>query len=76
YHGHLETMRDVLLVVDACRRGILARVTRRLTERHRNAIRSGSVFVWMDHEAGMKRWTDGKTWSPSRVQGSWLVYKE
>ncbi|KAJ3364156.1 hypothetical protein GGF32_002536 [Allomyces javanicus] len=76
YIGHLETVHDVLLVVEACRRNLLPRVTRRLSERQRAAIRAGAVYVWRDHEAGIKRWTDGRTWSPSRVYGSFLVYRE
>ncbi|KAI2474456.1 cAMP-independent regulatory protein pac2, partial [Pyrenophora tritici-repentis] len=31
------------------------------------ANQSGSVFVWDEREAGMRRWTDGKSWSASRV---------
>ncbi|KAJ2682372.1 Gluconate transport-inducing protein, partial [Coemansia sp. RSA 1285] len=27
-------------------------------------------------ESGMKRWTDGRSWSPSRVQGCFLTYHE
>ncbi|KNE61727.1 hypothetical protein AMAG_06529 [Allomyces macrogynus ATCC 38327] len=76
YIGHLETVHDVLLVVEACRCNLLPRVTRRLSERQRAAIRAGAVYVWRDHEAGIKRWTDGRTWSPSRVYGSFLVYRE
>lgn len=40
------------------------------------SIRSGSVFVWDEREAGMRRWTDGKSWSASRVSGSFLTYRE
>ena len=39
-------------------------------------IQSGSVFVWDEREAGMRRWTDGKSWSASRVSGSFLTYRE
>ncbi|KAG7293814.1 hypothetical protein NEMBOFW57_003871 [Staphylotrichum longicolle] len=49
---------------------------RRLSEKERQAIRSGSVFVWDEREAGMRRWTDGKSWSASRVSGSFLTYRE
>lgn len=37
---------------------------------------SGSVFVWDEKEAGMKRWTDGRVWSASRVSGCFLTYRE
>lgn len=34
---------------------------------------SGAVFVFDVAEAAMKRWTDGKMWSPSRIDGNFLV---
>ncbi|KNE72779.1 hypothetical protein AMAG_17107 [Allomyces macrogynus ATCC 38327] len=76
YFGHIETTHDVLLVVEATRRGLLPRITRRLSERQRQQIRVGSVFVWREHEAGIKRWTDGRPWTPSRMHGSFMVYRE
>lgn len=65
-----------MLLVEACRQNLLPRVCSRLTEKNRRQIRSGSVFVWTDNETDMKRWTDGKSWSPSRVHGSFLLYQE
>ncbi|KAJ3368577.1 hypothetical protein GGF31_006259 [Allomyces arbusculus] len=76
YYGHIETTHDVLLVVEATRRGLLPRITRRLSERQRQQIRVGSVFVWRENEAGIKRWTDGRPWTPSRMHGSFMVYRE
>ncbi|KAF9975921.1 hypothetical protein BGZ65_008044, partial [Modicella reniformis] len=40
------------------------------------SVRSGSVYCFDEREAGMRRWTDGKSWSPSRVTGSFLTYRE
>ncbi|KAL1922197.1 uncharacterized protein VTP21DRAFT_9736 [Calcarisporiella thermophila] len=76
YHGHIKTRQDALLVFEACRLGVLQRQHRRLAEKERSAVRSGAVFVWDEKEAGMRRWTDGKHWSPSRVHGSFLSYRE
>ncbi|KAJ1928174.1 Gluconate transport-inducing protein [Tieghemiomyces parasiticus] len=76
YTGYIETGHDALLLFEACRRGILHRVQRRLGEKERNTIRSGSIFVWDEEESGMKRWTDGKSWSASRVLGCFLTYQE
>lgn len=76
YHGHVRTPLDAIILFEACRRGILPRVQRRLSEKERHAIVSGSVFVWDEREAGMRRWTDGKSWSASRVSGSFLTYRE
>ncbi|CAO3647584.1 unnamed protein product [Mucor fragilis] len=76
YIGYIKTPQDALLIFEACRRGTLNRVQRRLTSKERLSIHSGSVFAWDENEAGMRRWTDGRTWSPSRVLGSFLTYKE
>lgn len=74
--GYIKTPQDALIVFEACRRNQLNRVQRRLSSKERVQIRSGSVFAWDEREAGMRRWTDGRTWSPSRVLGSFLTYRE
>ncbi|EKG09062.1 Gluconate transport inducer 1/Pac2 [Macrophomina phaseolina MS6] len=76
YHGYLRTRNDAITLFEACRTGLLPRVQRRLSEKERQQIRSGSVFVWDERETGMRRWTDGKSWSASRVSGSFLTYRE
>ncbi|KAK0625308.1 Gti1/Pac2 family-domain-containing protein, partial [Bombardia bombarda] len=76
YYGHVRTPADAIKLFEACRLGLLPRVQRRLSEKERQSIRSGSVFVWDEREAGMRRWTDGKSWSASRVSGSFLTYRE
>ncbi|CAO1616923.1 unnamed protein product [Sympodiomycopsis kandeliae] len=53
------------------------RIHRRLLEHERpDLIKPGSVFVWDEKEAGMRRWTDGRCWSASRVSGCFLTYRE
>jgi hypothetical protein len=76
YNGQVRTPQDAIILFEACRLGLLPRVQRRLSEKERQSIRSGSVFVWDEREAGMRRWTDGKSWSASRVSGSFLTYRE
>ncbi|KAA8908973.1 hypothetical protein TRICI_004673 [Trichomonascus ciferrii] len=76
YHGHIRTQLDAIIIFEACRLGRLPRIRRRLSERERLQIKSGSVYVWDEGEAGMRRWTDGKSWSASRVSGSFLTYRE
>ncbi|KPI37358.1 cAMP-independent regulatory protein pac2 [Cyphellophora attinorum] len=76
YNGIVRTPSDAIILFEACRLGLLPRVQRRLSEKERQSIRSGSVFVWDEREAGMRRWTDGKSWSASRVSGSFLTYRE
>ncbi|KAJ6263779.1 hypothetical protein Dda_2350 [Drechslerella dactyloides] len=76
YHGMVRSPMDAIILFEACRQGLLPRVQRRLSEKERQSIKSGSIFVWDEREAGMRRWTDGKSWSASRVSGSFLCYRE
>ncbi|KAJ2776960.1 Gluconate transport-inducing protein [Coemansia javaensis] len=76
YHGFVDTATDALLLFDACCDGLLPRVQRRFGDRERQTIRSGAVYVWDEEETSMRRWTDGRTWSPSRVHGCFLIYYE
>ncbi|KAI2631093.1 Gti1/Pac2 family-domain-containing protein [Xylaria nigripes] len=76
YYGTVRCPADAIKLFEACRLGLLPRVQRRLSEKERQSIKSGSVFVWDEREAGMRRWTDGKSWSASRVSGSFLTYRE
>lgn len=76
YNGYIRTQVDAILLFEACRLGFLPRNRRRLSERERLQIGSGCIYVWEENEASMKRWTDGKSWSASRVSGSFLTYRE
>ncbi|KNZ46246.1 hypothetical protein VP01_743g2 [Puccinia sorghi] len=77
WFGLVQTPRDAYLLLEACRVGMLHRITRRLTDLERSqVIRPGAVFVWEEKEAGIKRWTDHVRWSPSRVSGAFLIYSE
>lgn len=73
FRGYIDTTLDALLVFEAARRGMIPRVTRRLIEKERGMIQSGAVFVFDEHESGIKRWTDGLIWSPSRILNNFLV---
>ncbi|KAJ7719429.1 Gti1/Pac2 family-domain-containing protein [Mycena maculata] len=76
WSGWIATTRDALLILEAARRGLIPRVTRRLADAERKMIASGSVFVFDEDESGIKRWTDGYFWSPSRILGNFLLYRE
>ncbi len=68
---HVRDARDAHIVFEAVRKGLLKPVFRRLNELERsNYIQSGSLFVWeeSDDEMGLKRWTDGRVWSQSRMR--------
>jgi len=85
--GFVGSTIEALLIFEAClgEGGPLAQkiITSRLTKNQRQLIRSGSIFVFYEDQTkgdknstGIKRWTDGKNWSPSRIEGNFLVYSE
>lgn len=88
YTGYIKTPMDAILLLAACdlpappeshKDAVYPprRITRRLLDDERaKLIRSGSVFVWEEREAAMRRWTDGRCWSASRVSGCFLTYRE
>lgn len=77
FYGHIASTQDALLLFEACLSGQLNHVARRPHDRERSAlIRSGNVFIYEEHSSGIKRWTDGVPWSPSRILGNFLVYRE
>ncbi|CAD6887214.1 unnamed protein product [Tilletia laevis] len=77
YVGYVQSTKDALLIFEAVRQNRLPKITRRLREEERMAlIRSGAVFVFDELESGVKRWTDGLYWSPSRILNNFLVYRQ
>lgn len=77
FTGYVATTHDALILFEACLTGVLHHVPRRPHDRERShLVRSGSVFIYEENSSGIKRWTDGVTWSPSRILGNFLVYRE
>ncbi|KAH9221080.1 Gti1/Pac2 family-domain-containing protein [Leptodontidium sp. 2 PMI_412] len=77
FFGHIASTQDALLLFEACLSGALNHVARRPHDRERvSLIKSGNVFIYEEHSSGIKRWTDGVPWSPSRILGNFLVYRE
>ncbi|TPX10790.1 uncharacterized protein E0L32_008179 [Thyridium curvatum] len=77
FYGFVKNTKDALHLIEACLRGKLHHVARRPHDKEREfLIRSGSIFVYEEHSAGIKRWTDGMNWSPSRILQNFLVYRE
>jgi hypothetical protein len=72
--GYVETTANALRLIHAARQGLIPRVTRRLHDFERKImVKSGAVFVFDVGESGIKRWTDGLSWTPSRIIGNFLV---
>ncbi|KMV66622.1 hypothetical protein M970_020990 [Encephalitozoon cuniculi EcunIII-L] len=76
FYGRVENESDCLVLIDLARWGLIPRVQRRLTSRERKQIRHGSVFIYCEEESRIRRWTDGMSWTPSRVQGVFLMYRQ
>jgi hypothetical protein len=51
-------------------------LTRLNSQERTSVVKSGSIFVYEEAMSGIKRWTDGLTWSPSRILGNFLIYRE
>ncbi|GJN68258.1 Gti1/Pac2 family protein [Purpureocillium lilacinum] len=77
WQGHIASTLDALLLFEAALSGRINHVPRRPHDRERQElIKSGSVFIYEEHASGIKRWTDGVSWSPSRILGNFLIYRE
>ncbi|GAO19627.1 hypothetical protein UVI_02022480 [Ustilaginoidea virens] len=77
FEGHIASTLDALILFEACLSGNLNHVPRRPHDRERqDLIKSGHIFIYEEHSSGIKRWTDGVSWSPSRILGNFLIYRE
>lgn len=77
YFGFIESTYDALVLFEACLSGLIAHVPRRPHDREReHVIKSGNIFLYEESTSGIKRWTDGISWSPSRILGNFLIYRQ
>lgn len=77
YNGILCTKIDALYLIQAAKENLIPLITQRFSSYERQTyIKSGSVFIWNENNSNIKRWTDGRKWSASRVSGVFLSYKE
>lgn len=77
YTGYIGSTKDAVLVIQGVLSNQFQVVQRRPHDRERpDLIKSGSVFIFIEEQSGIRRWTDGISWSPSRILGRFLVYKE
>ncbi len=77
FFGYVANTKDALILIQAALNNTLPSVPRRPHDRERSdLIQSGNIFVFSEEKSGIKRWTDGVAWSPSRILGRFLVYRE
>lgn len=67
---------ECLDLIEGTRQGTVKRVRRRLNEKEKSMIRPGSIFIYKEEDSGIRRWTDKKEWTPSRVVGTFLAYRD
>ncbi|KAI0305385.1 Gti1/Pac2 family-domain-containing protein [Multifurca ochricompacta] len=80
----VRTARDAEIIFHAVRLGILPVVVQRLGSEERMALCSGCVYVWEERsgslsesmEQGIERFTEGRSWGPSRARDDFLFYHE
>lgn len=74
FTGVVENTVSALRLVQAAQMGIIPRIVRRLNDSERQRLLvPGAILVFSVEESGIKRWTDGRLWSPSRIAGNFLV---
>lgn len=77
FHGYILSNEDALYVVEAALANKFPLVYRRPLDSERpHLIRLGNVFVFIEESSDIKRWTDGISWSASRILGRFLIYRK
>jgi Gti1/Pac2 family transcription factor len=77
YYGFIGSTYDALILFEACIAGQIKHVSRRPQNHERErVIQSGGIFIYEENTSGIKRWTDGISWSPSRILGNFLIYRQ
>lgn len=74
--GYINNYEEAMLIMHASRLGCFELTRERLSSDERDKIESGDIFCFIENENGLKRWTDGRIWSPSKICGEFLVYQE
>ncbi|EKM54719.1 uncharacterized protein PHACADRAFT_98202, partial [Phanerochaete carnosa HHB-10118-sp] len=87
---HIRSVADAQKLFYAVQLGMLPKIERRLDAVERKRLRPGDVYVWEERGAtglfagasagvavvGIERWTEGLSWSASRIRDEFLIYFE
>ncbi|KAI0743990.1 Gti1/Pac2 family-domain-containing protein [Daedaleopsis nitida] len=80
---HIRTAADAHKLFYAVQLGLLPKIEKRLDANERAALRPGDVYVWEEKgpntdsfSVSMERFTEGKSWTASRVREDFLMYFE
>lgn len=75
--GYIGTTKEAIALINACLTQNLAPVNFRTNENERHEIIcSGNIFVFIDRPNNIQRWRDSLDWSPSRILGNFLLYRQ
>ncbi|KAI0798483.1 Gti1/Pac2 family-domain-containing protein, partial [Irpex lacteus] len=82
---HIRSVDDAKKLFYAVQLGMLPKVERRLDAQERRMLRPGNVYVWEEkgpsggengYQVCIERWTEGLSWSASRIRDDFLMYYE
>nr|VWO99860.1 Uncharacterized protein [Ganoderma boninense] len=80
---HIRSAADAHKLFYAVQLGLLPKIDKRLDAHERAALRPGDVYVWEEKgpntdsfSVSMERFTEGKSWTASRVREDFLMYFE
>ena len=78
----IRSVRDAEIILHAVALGILPMVVHRLADEERLALRPGCIYVWEERSSNpleatgqeIQRFTEGRSWGPSRARDVRLSY--
>jgi hypothetical protein len=77
YHGIIVSANDEMVLLEACLRGDISPVSRRPIKEERAQVpRRGNNFIYEEKATGIKRWSDGMTWSRLGGEGYCLLSRK
>lgn len=75
FRGCVHDEADIASIILGAYASRLAQVGRRMSDAEKKAILPGDIFVYQPGKSGIRRWTDGWKWSPSRISHNFMVYR-
>ncbi|KZT10902.1 uncharacterized protein LAESUDRAFT_693329 [Laetiporus sulphureus 93-53] len=80
----IRSVHDAEVVLHAVFLGRLPMIVRRLDDEDRMALTSGCIYVWEERSSNpleatgqeIQRFTEGRSWGPSRARDDFLIYYE
>ncbi|KAI9291795.1 hypothetical protein K502DRAFT_272922, partial [Neoconidiobolus thromboides FSU 785] len=74
FHGYLPSITEAMILLEAANRGHFHLSNKRLNYQQKQEIRSGSTFIINELKSGIKRWSDGMSWSNSKLRKGFFIY--